>query len=398
MLPSFDPMNMDEPFEFYRQARRSSPMFHDASSDYWVIADHKTIREVLSNEGLFSAELDRVNYSELSPEAREILEPISFEELYGLSTTENPSHDRVKRVLLPIFNELFVSNLKPAVEEIASGYVRSIGSEHSVDIVSAVFRDLPADVIFTILGVPKADIPEVKAWSHSRMALTWGGPGEQVGHARNIVRYWSYCRDLIGRKIEAPADDLPSRLGESYRKGTISLREVELLCYGLVFSGHATTSAFLAESLKTMLVTGAWGTILSESIPFSETVDELLRLCPSAFTRRRLVLDDTRLGAFDLPRGSKLLLVIGSGNRDEAVFDRPDELILGRPNANKHLSLGYGFHYCIGAKIVKLEYAVIMELLARSFPRLRLSGESSFSYNRNISIRALDSLYVDLDY
>ncbi len=209
----------------------------------------------------------------MAPEARAILEPISFEELYGLSTTENPSHDRVKRVLLPIFNDLFVRNLKPAVVEIATSYVAAIKTERCVDIASAVFRDLPADVIFTILGVPKADIPKVKEWSHSRLALTWGEPVDQVRHATNIVKYWSYCRELISQKIEAPSNDLPSVLGESYRKGLISLHEVELLCYGLVFSGHATTSAFLTESLKTLLVSGAWGQILGGSIPFAETVE-----------------------------------------------------------------------------------------------------------------------------
>jgi cytochrome P450 len=396
MIETFDPMDLSDPFGFYRWARSNSPIFHDARSGYWVLTKHKHIHHVLGNEHLFSAELDRVNYSDLSPEAREILEPIRFEELYGLSTTENPSHDRVKRVLLPLFNDLFIRNLKPAVEDIADGYVAAIKGERQVDMASTVFRDLPADVIFTVLGVPRADIPQVKEWSHSRMALTWGGPGEQARHAANIVKYWAYCRELISRKIEAPSDDLPSLLGESYRNGLISLREVELLCYGLIFSGHATTSAFLTESLRTLLASGTWRRILAESIPFAETVDELLRLCPSAFTRRRLVLDDVRLGELILSKGSELLLVIGSGNRDEDVFDRPDELILGRQNSHKHLALGYGFHYCIGAKIVKLEYAVVMNLLARNFPDLRLSAGMAITYHPNISIRSPDSLFVDL--
>ncbi|MEO0584077.1 MAG: cytochrome P450 [Bacteroidota bacterium] len=387
---------MQTPHTFYKWARTAQPIFFDEASGYWVLTKYDDVKKVLRNEAYFSAELERVNYEEICPHARAILEPINFQELYGLSTTENPNHDKVKAVLMPILHELFYKTLKPQVENLIYHEVLRLKGMKVVNIAKELFYHLPAEIVFTILGVPSQDIPKIKEWTKSRMVLTWGPAREQTSHAANIVRYWKYTQELLRSKAKHPGNDLPSKLIEAEKAGQLTRLDIELLCYGLIFSGHTTTSTFLTESLKTMLYTDVWSQIIEEDYPFIYTVDELLRLCPSAFTRRRIVKKDFTVRDHTFTKGSKLLLVIGSANRDEEVFAAPDELILARPNSNKHLTLGSGFHYCIGAKIVKLEYATVMRCLADVFPDMILSGRNTFEYESNISIRALRSLYVNL--
>jgi len=394
MDTTFDILDLRHPFPFYQWARKNAPVFLDEKTGYWVVSKYQDIKNILSNENFFSAELERVNFSKLSAAALDILNPINFEELFGLSTTENPAHDRVKRVALPIFNDLFSASLKPQLEAIIGRHIDRVQGRREFDVVNEVFNPLPAEVIFTILGISPEDVSKVKEWSESRVSLTWGTEEGQVEQAKNIVKYWDFCKNLVDEKAKEPRNDLPSRMIPFYQNGTLSLQEIQLLCYGLVFSGHATTSAFLAESLRVLLETGWWNKILTDKIPFSSSVEEMLRYCPSAFTRRRLALEDVIIGNVKIAKGGKILLSLGSGNRDEEVFDDPEAVQINRLNASRHLTFGNGFHYCIGAKLVKLEYSLVMEMISQAFPKLRLSEDNRFEYSNNISIRSLKQLKV----
>lgn len=394
MTKQFDIFNLQEPYGFYEEARRNMPIFWDEASGYWVVTRYTDVKEIMKNEAGFSARLDRVNYSDLAPEARATLCPVNFQKLYGLSTTENPSHDQVKKALMPVWNDLYSSTLLPQIEAAVKEYLAKVASKAEFDILAEVFNPLPAKIIFLILGIGDSDIPKVKEWSKSRLQLTWGDKSEQVGHAENIVKYWHFCEALIDQKMKQPGDDLPSKLLEVYYKDEISLREIKLLCYGLIFSGHTTTSAFMAEALKTLLQSGVWALHQEHEVPFSQSVEELLRLCPSAFTRRRIALSDFEVGNHQGKKGDELLLIIGSANRDESVFPEPNTIDIYRKNARNHLSLGSGFHYCIGSRLVKLEYTTIMKAIMETFPNIRLSDHNAFHYPENISIKALDALYV----
>ncbi|MEM9930118.1 MAG: cytochrome P450, partial [Bacteroidota bacterium] len=127
-----------------------------------------------------------------------------------------------------------------------------------------------------------------------------------------------------------------------------------------------------------------------------ESVEEMLRLCPSAFTRRRITVKDKVIGSRQFRKGDEILLVIGSANRDETIFEKPNEALIGRKNAKRNLTLGRGFHYCIGAKLVKLEYVTIMQAIMEKYPNIQLDPAGSFHYPDNISIRALRQLRVNL--
>lgn len=396
MLENFDIMDMVSPHEFYSWARHNEPVFFDRNSGYWVLTKFQDIKQVLSNEDDFSAELERVNYSQLSEEAKLILEPINFTELYGLSSTDNPVHDRVKKITMPIFNYLTSNRLKEIIEKTVTTNISKLGSE--CDIVKDFFYELPAEIIFKILGIPESDVSKVKEWSRSRLILTWGPKEDQEYHARNIEKYWLYCLKLLEKKENEMSEDLPSLLLEQHQRdvNSITIHEIALLCYGLIFSGHATTTSFLSECFKELILTGKWKEIREKNINISNTTDEMLRLFPSAFTRRRIAKSPLTIRGVNIPAGAKLLLTIGSGNRDEEIFKNPNEMDFYRKNSNQHLSFGRGFHYCIGAKLVKLEYDVVFEKLIEKYHFPRIKNDSFYDYQRNISIRSLSSLNVTL--
>jgi cytochrome P450 len=103
------------------------------------------------------------------------------------------------------------------------------------------------------------------------------------------------------------------------------------------------------------------------------------------------------LGGESLPAGARLLIALGSANRDGDVFERPDEVDLHRGNAREHLSFGFGIHFCLGATLARMEVRTALEVLADRLPGLRLSESQELDFRPNLSFRGPTSLLVEWD-
>ena len=88
-----------------------------------------------------------------------------------------------------------------------------------------------------------------------------------------------------------------------------------------------------------------------------------------------------------MPKGADILLLMGSGNRDETVFAHGETFDIGRDNARTHLSFGYGIHFCLGFQLAKLEFGIMLRQLTARFPDLRLTGDGAIDYLPNVSFR-----------
>src|SRR6185295_6617741 len=206
--------------------------------------------------------------------------------------------------------------------------------------------ELPALAIFRMLGIPDADVPSVKAWANSRVLLNFGDlpVAEQIEHALNLVKYWQYCERLIADRFAHPSDDLPGELVRLYQEGdqSISKHDIVSLCYGQLTAGHETTTNLLANGLKELLTCRAqWEDLCGDPGRIPAAVEELLRFGPPVFAWRRLVKRDTQIAGVDLPAGSKVLLLLGSANRDNSAFAVGDQLDIQRENAREHLAFGF---------------------------------------------------------
>jgi hypothetical protein len=115
----------------------------------------------------------------------------------------------------------------------------------------------------------------------------------------------------------------------------------------------------------------------------------------SVITWRHKAKQAVDIGGVSVPAEAKLLLLLGSANRDPAVFANPDELDIRRPNAREHLSFGYGVHNCLGAPLARLEARVVLEEVSRRLPTLRLAGNTALEFPPSISMRGPCSLKVE---
>ena len=111
-------------------------------------------------------------------------------------------------------------------------------------------------------------------------------------------------------------------------------------------------------------------------------------------TAREEALREAQVGGVTIPEGAQLLLVMGSANRDEAVFERGEEFDVQRPNSREHLAFGFGIHYCLGNMLAKLQTRITVEETLRIAPHLRLIEPDEITFGQNLSFRAPKSVPV----
>ncbi|HWV85110.1 MAG TPA: cytochrome P450 [Capillimicrobium sp.] len=402
LAQDFQPFDLTDPFGFYARAREETAIFHSPEIDYWVVTRYADIRDIFRDPATFSSENTQAPYRPRPPEVQRILDEGGFSVVTGLSGKQPPDHTRLRGFVKKAFTPRRVASLEPEIRAITTEMIDRFAGRGHADLVTELAFELPALVIFRMLGVPAEEVPKVKAWAQSRVAMNFGDAPleEQMHHAENLVRYWRYCQDLVRSRLEHPQDDLPGALAALYASGEeeIELDEIAGLVYGQLTAGHETTTALLSNGLKELLADrGAWDAICADPARIPAAVEELLRLSAPVFTWKRRTTRPATVGGVTLPAGTNLLLLLGSANHDPTVFPDPDRIDLDRDNASRHLSFGLGIHFCLGAPLARLEARVVLEELTRRLPTLRLTPGQHFDYSANSSFRGPAHVLAEWD-
>ncbi len=395
----FKPFDLTNPFPFYKKSRDEQPVFYSQELGYYVVTHYEDIKAVFSNWKTYTSENAQSPFKPIAPKAKKLMEDQGMIGLSGLSGRIPPDHTRIRRIVSMAFNLSRFKKLEPGIRALAIEMIEKFENEGHAEIVKQLAYDLPALVIFMLLGVPNEDVQQVKSWAESRLLITWGDltEEEQLVHAQNMVRYWEYCQNLVALRKENPTDDLPGDLVRLQAEGhEISDREIAAICYSQLFAGHETTTSLMGNGIRELLLhPESWKAICENPSLIPNAIEEILRFSPSIVSWRRKALEDSEIGGVTIPEGSNLLLVMGSANRDEANFENGETFDIQRPNAKEHLSFGYGIHFCLGSPLAKLEFKIVLEELTRKIPHLTIKENQVFQFALNTSFRAPVALEVE---
>ncbi|MCX5496069.1 cytochrome P450 [Kaistia dalseonensis] len=397
---AFDPFDLTDPFPFYAEARRDEPVFYSEDLGCYVVMRYADIKAVFDDWQTFSSENAQAPLRPIADEAKQVMKEGGFTAYSGLSARIPPDHTRIRKIVQGCFGPKRFKSIEPQIRAIVERAIDGFADRGEADLLASFAYDVPALVLFRLLGVPDSDVRMVKDWAVSRALLTWGNlsPAEQVPHAHNMVRYWDYCQALVARKHQTPEDDLPSDLIALQTDGApISDHEIASICYSLLFAGHETTTTLISNAIRELLGHGSsWADLRDNPALIANAIEEVLRFSPSIVAWRRRAKADATVGGVPIPEGSNLLLVMGSGNRDEDVFANGEVFDIRRTNARNHISFGYGIHFCLGFQLAKLETGIALEALARRLPNLRLKPQE-MAFVRNISFRVPTAVLASWD-
>jgi cytochrome P450 len=399
---SFDPLSpqfLADPFAVMAALNLDgAPVFYAPSIGYYVISRYADIEQVFRDPATYSAAVAQAPLVPLVPEAQQILLAGGHKPQPSMVSLDEPEHARLRKPAARAFSMKRVTAMIPTIEATAARLLDNIQAQE-FDLVAALAFPLPANIVFSLMGVPEQDHAQLKTWCGYRAALGWGRPApeDQVQIATAMATYRKYLRDLVRAKVLDPGDDVTSDLIAIHDEDPdrLTLDEISSILFSLSFAGHETTTGLIGNTARRLLEDpGRWAEITKQPDLIPGAVEESLRYDPSVPAWRRVTTRPVTLAGVELPQGARLFLWLAAAGRDAAAFAAPDEFDLHRPDAEHHLAFGKGLHFCLGANLGKLEAQIAIGELARRHPRLRLAPGQGLTFHPNISFRGPQVLRV----
>ncbi|MEV4759399.1 cytochrome P450 [Micromonospora sp. NPDC049559] len=296
----------------------------------------------------------------------------------NLQGMDPPDHGRVRRLAARVFTVQRVARMRPLIQRIADDLLDRMERQGPPwDLIEGFGAPLTSGVIAELYGVPPADRPRFAEWSKAQTAVT-SMPPEQIEEYVGKLQRW--VDDTVTKRIEEPGDDLIGVLVEGYREGSdISRHEVVTLARLMLAAGHDSVSYQIGHCAYLLLThPDQLARLVEEPDLITLAVEELLRYgkTDEAAVFARYAREDVELGGELVRAGEAVLPSRISANHDEAVFDDPDRLDLGRRH-NPHLAFGFGPHHCPGANLARAELQIGLGSLVARFPTIRLAVPAS---------------------
>jgi cytochrome P450 len=309
-----------------------------------------------------------------------------------------PDHTRLRGLVAKAFTPRVVEALRPRVQAVVDELLDAAIEEDRVDLAEALGYPLPVRIICELLGVPAEDQPRFRIWSD---ALARGFDPSFLltddvvaARAEAVTQFAEYFVGLLADRRKHPGDDLLSRLVVVEDEGTV-LSEPELLatCILLLTAGHGTTVNLITGGTLALLQNPDQMALLHDDPSTGRSaVEEMMRYVSPVQLTGRYMTEDIELGDTVLSAGDFAILLLASGNRDEAAFAEADAFDITR-TPNNHLGLGFGIHHCLGAPLARLEAHVAMTELARRAPTMVLDTDR-VEYSGTLVLRSIKALPV----
>ncbi|MCV7230543.1 cytochrome P450 [Mycolicibacterium komossense] len=358
-----DPYNYDfheDPYPYYQRLRDEAPLYRNEELGFWALSRHHDVLQGFRNSSTLSNKFGvSLDPASRGPHAAKTMSFLAM---------DDPSHLRLRTLVSKGFTPRRIRELEPRVTEIAIQHLdvmmdKAAGGAEPVDYVNEFAGKLPMDVISELMGVPQPDRDQVRAWADGVMHRDEGVtdvPAAAVEASLNLIVYY---QEMVRERRHQLTDDLTSALLEAEIDGD-RLTEDEIIgfMFLMVIAGNETTTKLLANA-------AFWGhknpdqlaPIYADLTRIPLWVEETLRYDTSSQILARTVAGELTLYDTTIPDGDVLLLLPGSAHRDERVFDRPDDYLIGREIGSKLMSFGSGAHFCLGAHLARMEARVALE-------------------------------------
>jgi cytochrome P450 len=366
--PLLDPYDYDfheDPYPYYKRLRDEAPLYRNEELGFWAVSRHADVHQGFRN----STTLSNKYGVSLDPAARG---PHASKTMSFLAM-DDPAHLRLRTLVSKGFTPRRIRELEPRVTEIAHQHLDTMvekAADGVVDYVNEFAGKLPMDVISELMGVPEPDRDQVRAWADGVMHRDDGVtdvPAAAVEASINLIVYY---QQMVAERRKKPTDDLTTALLEAEIDGDrLTDDEVLGFMFLMVIAGNETTTKLLANA-------AFWGhknpdqltPVYADLSLVPAWVEETLRYDTSSQILARTVAGDLTLYDTTIPDGDVLLLLPGSGHRDERAFENADDYVIGRDIGSKLLSFGSGAHFCLGAHLARMEARVALTEL---FTRIR---------------------------
>lgn len=368
----YDPAQYETafPHEKFAFLREHAPVHWHPTPDgngFWLLSRHDAVIEASSDPLTFSAELGGV--------VIEDLEPQRLAQMRGqLLAMDPPKHREVRRKVLVGFTPGLVGRMEPFLRERARAVMTSAAEKGACDFVHEMAAQLPLQVICEIFGIPEVD----RGWIVDAADRVIGRDDHELDPEQNngqaSFKLGAYGFQLASERQGKGGADLISQLVNAPGDAAITPVEFASLFIQLFVAGNETSRTLLTGTLVAFTENPDSYRALEREPQLLETaIEEMLRWTTPVHYFRRTATRDIELQGHKIRAGQKVVLHYTSADFDERVFAEPFRFDIRR-DPNPHLAFGWGEHFCLGAKLARLEARVFWEEFFARFRGFELAG------------------------
>ncbi|ASP27424.1 MULTISPECIES: cytochrome P450 family protein [Bacillus] len=357
----------------------------------WLITRYDDCMAFLK-DGRITRDVKRVMPKELIAKLN-VSEDIDFVSEHMLAK-DPPDHSRLRSLVHQGFTPRMIEQLRTGIEQITEELLDEMETKADPDIMRDFAAPLPFIVISELLGIPKEDRAKFQVWTNAMVDTSESG---QDATNQALKEFKQYMKTLIEEKRKHPGEDLTSKLIYAEEDGQkLSESELYSMLFLLVVAGLETTVNLLGSgTLALLLHKDQMDKIKRQPENIQTAVEELLRYTsPVIMMANRWAIEDFTYKDVSIKKGDMIFIGIGSANRDPEYFDDPDTLNIAR-TPNRHISFGFGIHFCLGAPLARMEASIAFTALLKRFPDIELKGApEDVTWRKNVFLRGLETLPV----
>lgn len=371
--------------ERYTEMREQCPVtFNEHYGGFWMVTDHESVAAVARDNQTFAHRYDPdsddgIAYHGICGIPRPPRTP-----RMGVSEIDGPEHADLRRVLNPFMTAKELEANRPRMEAISAWFLDEVIEAGSCDLVLDYATPVPGVLTLEMMGMPSENWKHYADFFHATSSYT---PADEE-FQRAVANYgamWQELGDYARFRREHPGDDLTSAVVAGNLGGRAPTDdEITGILWNLVAGGLDTTTSLVSWGLHHL------GThpedrrrLIDDPSLIPSAIEEFLRYYSPSESLTRTATRDVELGGRRIERGDIVFISWVSANRDPAVFDRPEEVVIDRP-VNRHLAFGLGGHRCIGSTVARLESELMIRDVLTRMPDYEIDPEGFRPYPGNL--------------
>jgi cytochrome P450 len=376
----------EDPYPTYAALRAEAPAYWNDRLQFWALSRHADVlagfRDTVRFSNRNGVSLDRASSH---PRAHAMMSFLAM---------DPPRHTRMRALVSRGFTPRRIAELEPRIRALANRHIDAFIEHGACDFIADFAGKFPMDVISEMLGVPEADRDQLRRWADTVVHREEGMTDVPPAGMEAAMHMLGYFNQLVADHRAHERDDLTTALLAAEIDGD-RLDDVEILgfLFLMIIAGNETTTKLLGNAVYWLARNPDQRRLVQEDpdmIP--RWVEETLRYDGSTQALARTVTSDVELHGERMRDGDRVVLLVGSANRDERVFPNADRYDLMR-DTSAMLSFGHGTHFCLGAALARLEGRIALEEVQRRFPDFAIEPQGMARVH-SVNVRGFAALPI----
>lgn len=375
-LDLLSPEYVHDPRPMIDRMLAEAPIFFDPRLHGWMVGRYRDVQALQAHPNLTAS---RAGYvcAALSPELQAQMKPLVDWYAQWIVMMDAPEHTRLRRLGGQAFRPKELAKLAGRIEELTDQLIDGVIDRGEMEFVSEFAMPLPQTIIGEMVGIPKQDNERFLVWITDLTALLSAGlnTAEGIAHALESYEQMKVYFDALlaeRRKHPIPGEVLSNLVIAAEQHDQLTADEVINLIAFIMTGGYETTTRLLTSGMMLLLGDAEQvARVRTDPSLISGWIEETLRCEPSIGINTRSIVAPFCYQGHELLPGQMIYFLITAANRDAEQFPDPHRFDVTRTD-NKHLTFGFGAHFCLGAGLARLEAQIVFRKLLERLPGLHL--------------------------